>query len=348
MSKICPKCGVQLDDNVKFCSNCGASFAADTPPKPITPQTAAPFAPPPVAVPPPAQPLPPSPAEPPKKGSGGKKAAVIIALILVILIAGGVGLFFLLRGKDDDSSSASKKKSGSSKKTSATTEASTEPDEDETEEETEEETEDETEETTEEVTEEETEEETTEATTEATTEETTEKTTAASTTSETVTEAPTKPHKTALSTNDRPKPAEFAWFKNEMIDGKLPDGIEYLTSAEEFCGGWKGVIIYDPLRMKGEFNISEYVNFNISGSGDNIELVIDWYQMWPEYSEIVDETENPDITLHGYEWADGIYVDYTTFSMQIHEFYEKDGMQYAVGTICTESGETAYVGMVRP
>lgn len=122
--KYCRKCGKALNDNVKFCTQCGAPtpprVTADIPstvyPTPVTPEPVNPAPVNPVPVDPvPIDPMPIDPVPvyeaPKKKKSGGKGLLItLLALAIVVILAAGVALFAtgylddLIPGKDSSSS----------------------------------------------------------------------------------------------------------------------------------------------------------------------------------------------------------------------------------------------------
>jgi hypothetical protein len=112
-------------------------------------------------------------------------------------------------------------------------------------------------------------------------------------------------------------------------------------------GGWKGFILYDPNNNYGA-NSAELLNVDISGTGEELRLTLDWYLMLiPGETQAYDETDMDDVVFEG-EWIGGGIQTFGWGELRLRRLYALEGKQYAFGSLETPDGIPALVALVRP
>ncbi len=150
-----------------------------------------------------------------------------------------------------------------------------------------------------------------------------------------------------LSTDQRPDLGDFLWYTESVFYDGIPNNAAFIEEFEVLTGGWKGLIIYDPENEHGE-NAMEFLNVNIAGKSDNLNLTLDWYLMFiAGVGESFDETDMEDSVFNGKWEANGLWAS-GAGTIRLTQFYELNNKQYAVGTMDTPDGIPAIIALVRP
>jgi hypothetical protein len=151
----------------------------------------------------------------------------------------------------------------------------------------------------------------------------------------------------SLSTEERPALEDFLWYTEDVIENGVPEGAQIIDSAEFVLGGWKGFILYDPNNNYGA-NSAELLNVDISGTGEELRLTLDWYLMLiPGETQAYDETDMDDVVFEG-EWIGGGIQTFGWGELRLRRLYALEGKQYAFGSLETPDGIPALVALVRP
>ncbi len=152
---------------------------------------------------------------------------------------------------------------------------------------------------------------------------------------------------TALSTTERPDLGDFLWYSEDVFYSGVPEGTSRITELDSVYGDWKAFIYYDPDNSHG-FSAMEFLNMNISGSADTLNVTLDWYQIyWANEGESYDESSFEDTLFTGQWENDGLWAS-GAGTIRLTELYELNNAQYAVGTMDTPDGIPAFVALVRP
>lgn len=343
---FCPKCGTQLDENVRFCAGCGHRFEnapaqVQPPSAPIQQQT-------------PPQPAPviqQAPTQNAPKNEKGANPIVVFFITFLVLgaIVAAIMLFvypgLLMGGSDDDDDSSSKKAKDSSSVSQIDSSEADSSEADSSKEET----------TT-----------TTAATTTTTSAappttsapETppTDTTTTAMTLTPPDTQATTTtaaPVSTDLdeaekfSTDQRATFEEFDWcYSQSSLVREAPADAKLLTTAQSITGGWKCMIVYS--EKKDSEVLAREINNMYIGAADNIiAVVIDWHLMEIPGSESINEDDMDDSTLTADYKSGGFKGSSDEMTLELTKFWQKDGKQYAIGELTTEGDFYGYVALVR-
>lgn len=151
------------------------------------------------------------------------------------------------------------------------------------------------------------------------------------------------------STDERPDAEDFDWYTSDVVFNGMPLDAEPFDSLGAAVGNWKGMIMYF-LDEKLENVAIEMLNVNIDGGESEVYFIADWYSMnWIEdgEEEYGLESDIDDTTFIG-TWSDGQLFVTVPEEITIENFYMKDGMQYALGTINTSGGYSGVVALCRP
>ncbi len=150
-----------------------------------------------------------------------------------------------------------------------------------------------------------------------------------------------------LSTDKRPNLGDFLWYTEDVFYDGVPADIVVIDEFNYLIGGWKGLIIYDPDNIAGE-NAMEFLNVNISGTESDLSLTLDWYLIFISSEESgFDETDMEDSVFRG-KWENGGLWASGPGTIHLTEFYELNNKQYAVGTMDTPDGISAFIALIRP
>ena len=150
------------------------------------------------------------------------------------------------------------------------------------------------------------------------------------------------------STSERPSLSEFEWCCGQFgfVRG-APGNAELLSDVKDYNGGWKAMIIYDPDDPDGIFT-REFDNVIITVDDNHlVQVVIDWYLLAPDFSEISYLDDVADSVFNGSVTNTGISANGPAL-ISLDNFWTLDGKQYATGSLTGEDGISAYLALVRP
>lgn len=151
----------------------------------------------------------------------------------------------------------------------------------------------------------------------------------------------------SLSTEERPDLEDFLWYTEDVAYDGVPSDANIIDSIGLLTGGWKALIIYDP-DNEYDAGAMEFLNIALAGTAESLSLTLDWYQIfWANEGESFDETDMEDGVFSG-KWENGGLWASGAGTIRLTQFYEKNGKQYAVGTLETPDGIPALVALVRP
>ncbi|NLD72610.1 MAG: hypothetical protein GX649_07825 [Chloroflexi bacterium] len=150
-----------------------------------------------------------------------------------------------------------------------------------------------------------------------------------------------------LSTEERPKVDEFAWYTESVFYDGVPADAVTIDRLDAATGGWKALILYDPEGVH-DASALELLNMTIDGTEESLQLTLDWYLIfWLGDESGYDETDMEDSVFAG-QWDGGTLWASGAGTIHLTEMYEANGRQYAIGTLATPDGIPAYVALVRP
>ncbi|MCQ5127835.1 hypothetical protein NE454_25925 [Blautia producta] len=151
----------------------------------------------------------------------------------------------------------------------------------------------------------------------------------------------------SLSTEERPDLEDFLWYTEDVAYDGVPSDANIIDSIGSLTGGWKTLIIYDP-DNEYDAGAMEFLNIVLAGTAESLSLTLDWYQIfWANEGESFDETDMEDGVFSG-KWENGGLWASGAGTIRLTQFYEKNGKQYAVGTMDMPDGIPALVALVRP
>ncbi|SEA82591.1 hypothetical protein SAMN04515656_1376 [Eubacterium aggregans] len=151
----------------------------------------------------------------------------------------------------------------------------------------------------------------------------------------------------SLSTEKRPDLEDFLWYTEDVAYDGVPSDANIIDNIDPLTGGWKAIIIYDP-NDEYDAGAMEFLNIALAGTAESLSLTLDWYQIfWANEGERFDETDMEDGVFSG-KWENGGLWASGAGTIRLTQFYEKNGKQYAIGTMDTPDGIPALVALVRP
>ena len=151
----------------------------------------------------------------------------------------------------------------------------------------------------------------------------------------------------SLSTEKRPDLEDFLWYTEDVAYDGVPSDANIIDNIDPLTGGWKAIIIYDP-NDEYDAGAMEFLNIALAGTAESLSLTLDWYQIfWANEGESFDETDMEDGVFSG-KWENGGLWASGAGTIRLTQFYEKNGKQYAVGTMDMPDGIPALVALVRP
>jgi hypothetical protein len=142
----------------------------------------------------------------------------------------------------------------------------------------------------------------------------------------------------------RPDFYDFDWYISDVSVNGVPENAVQITELGDILGDWKAYNHYDPNNTTG--NTCEMLfNLELSVEEAGVKALFDWY--YTKYAKNEEaEYENSTTTYIG-NWNNGSLHAESKGSIDISEFYELDGKQYAVGTMLDRNGVPAVVALVR-
>ena len=149
-------------------------------------------------------------------------------------------------------------------------------------------------------------------------------------------EFPPPPRETVLGTVSSGLPAvgDFAWYEDFT---SVPDDARHLEAGES-DGIWKGMIIYDK-------TMRSLLQAEIRTEQRDACVTLDWYQILVSDEEPAADV-SPDVILSGSCQGSSIYAT-GSGTLELTDFYEQDGRQYALGTFQPEGFSAAVIVLVR-
>lgn len=145
---------------------------------------------------------------------------------------------------------------------------------------------------------------------------------------------------------EAPGDDDFAWFATIKNNG-IPKDAKILTEMSEITGTWKALIYNDPERKYDSEDV-ELVNFDISGTKENVKLVIRWHRSINAMTNEELSTEDLEPEIFKGKWnSKEIYLT-GSGNIQLTTFFEMGDMQYALGTSTAPDGVPGIICMVRP
>lgn len=151
----------------------------------------------------------------------------------------------------------------------------------------------------------------------------------------------------ALSEIDRPTIKDFDDFFWNGITWISPDGAVPLEGFSAIKGGWKALMLYDPLDEKGKSS-RELLNCHISGTMDEMEVTMDWY--WKENHDGTTASAEhvPDLELSGQYTDKNFRVSCQDAALSVSDIYVHKGKQCMIGTWHRSDELLILVYMTRP
>ena len=143
----------------------------------------------------------------------------------------------------------------------------------------------------------------------------------------------------------RPDYADFDWYFSDVKNNGIWADAETITNLGEVLGDWKAYILYDPERT-GDEACEMLFNLKIDAGQNNIELLCDWYYI-RYFKDEEPSYEDNDSTFRG-SWNEGSIDASGPGTLHISGFYERDGRQYALGSMTAKDGTPADLVLKRP
>ena len=143
----------------------------------------------------------------------------------------------------------------------------------------------------------------------------------------------------------RPDYRDFDWYFSDVErNGMWSDAVR-IDNLGEVLGDWKAYILFDPEKTS-EGSCEMLFNVNISVGQNDIEVLCDWYYL--RYFSAEEPTYQDSSSTFKGTWNSGTLEAHGPGDMKLDGFYEKDGMQYALGTMTSKDGTPAVIVLVRP
>lgn len=151
----------------------------------------------------------------------------------------------------------------------------------------------------------------------------------------------------SVASIDPPTIGEFTWFSDDLMNGNVPASIARITDINAIMGGWKAYIYTYPLTDNPDSHpTEELLNVYIDAGQEGIALDFDWYQTLLGDGTVSENTQ-PSTEYSGV-WRDGTLEAYGTGSVNLTDFWEENGHQYAIGRIVWPDAMDATIALVRP
>jgi hypothetical protein len=142
----------------------------------------------------------------------------------------------------------------------------------------------------------------------------------------------------------RPDYYDFDWYISDVSVNGVPGNAVRITELGEILGDWKAYNHYDPDNTTG--NTCEMLfNLELSVEEAGVKALFDWYYV--KYAKNEEAEYETSSTTYIGNWNNGSLHAESKGSIEITEFYELDGKQYAVGTMLDRKGVPAVVALVR-
>ena len=157
------------------------------------------------------------------------------------------------------------------------------------------------------------------------------------TTAEATTEATTEKNSEDIG---KPSMSDFDWYGGLGSQSSVPSGATRIKDSEALEGKWKAYFDYNTTAVK-ELNTVEIKNIQEGV----VKVVVSPSEV--NYDGKWNDSDGKDCEYNGSigDGTIGATSKYGTISF--YDFYEKDGKQYGYGAYVNQSGETAYIALVR-
>ncbi len=142
----------------------------------------------------------------------------------------------------------------------------------------------------------------------------------------------------------RPDYYDFDWYLSEVNSWGIPDGAMPIYDLGEILGEWKAYIHYDPENITGNPCDMRF-NLDISPSQDGVTVLFDWYYV--KYVQDDSPEYETSTTTYTGSWDGNKLHAKSKGSLEIDQFYELNGKQYAIGTITDHKNVPAVIALVR-
>ena len=151
-----------------------------------------------------------------------------------------------------------------------------------------------------------------------------------------------------LSAAEPPEPEDFYWYMDEVYTNGIPADAMQVTNFSELVGSWKALFWFDPENSVDSYGMT-LLNIDIGGDAGSTTLTCRWYMMYSgSDDEVYDLTGTDDTVMSGFADEYGLTAGVPGAEITLGYFYMLDGRQYAIGIYELQSGEPAYVAMMRP
>lgn len=143
----------------------------------------------------------------------------------------------------------------------------------------------------------------------------------------------------------RPVHADFDWLQDIVFRDTYPTGSTIFRDTPSINGRWKGMFLFTE---GSEISVAELLNAEIMAGDRAATVVIDPYMINFDNSEYEDESDMNDYSFDG-AIDDGSINCFSDFgNLELRVFFSDGTKQYGLGYLTVQSGEQAYVGLVRP
>ena len=138
----------------------------------------------------------------------------------------------------------------------------------------------------------------------------------------------------------KPSVSDFDWYGGLSTQSSVPGGATRLKDSEALEGKWKAYFDYNTTGVK-ELNTVEIKNIQqgivkVIVSPSEVSIDGKWKT-----------SDGKDCDYNG-SIGDGLIGATSKYgTISFYDFYEKDGKQYGYGAYVNQSGETAYIALVR-
>jgi hypothetical protein len=152
----------------------------------------------------------------------------------------------------------------------------------------------------------------------------------------------------ALSAAEPPEMEDFYWYMDEVYNYGIPANAAQVTDFSEIAGSWKALFWFDPENIVDSYGAT-LLNIDIGGDAGSTTLTCRWYKMYGgTNNEVYDVSGDDETVMRGYSDENGLTAGIPGAEITLGYFYTLDGKKYAIGIYELQSGEPAYVAMVRP
>lgn len=138
----------------------------------------------------------------------------------------------------------------------------------------------------------------------------------------------------------KPSVKDFDWYGGLSTQSSVPSGATRLKDSEALEGKWKAYSDYNTTGVK-ELNTVEIKNIQEGV----VKVIVSPSEV--NYDGKWQKSDGKDCEYNG-SISDGLIGATSKYgTISFYDFYEKDGKQYGYGAYVNQSGETAYIALVR-